>query len=549
MFIPLACVNEPISISSSRQAPVYTVKLRWRLPAVRVSCVLAAPERRIGSPRSGFRSLDGASWWGSSGLVARKLSMVWSSMVETQRLWSQTSYQTLQRVGSTILRSASWDKLISAAGGDEPPTAVAAGAAAAEEDDDLLEDSGLLLPPAAVQYQASLSRFVAPAPRGEVDEACMLADLSNSAYDVTAICEQHLATKHRLKLVKRSINLAADAAAAGAADVQQQPGSMPAAPAAAGAAAVEAYGDAATALASPRSPRVSAFSVMTLEEVEEVEAAAAVAAGVAVDCLGEAHALPDVMGSPRSSSSSIPSDQGRVSMQAAAEALSAVAAAAVARMAAAQPDASTGASSSSSNAFVGASYPPGQLMVDTAVAAEGGPCDWEEEPGTPDSPVHPADWFVCDSAPPGNGEGAAAGSPTRYFVFQGSITLNHWRINLTFDPVPFEGDDSGFKVHRGVYLAAQQLYDTFVPMVQEHLARWPDGKIAFTGHSLGGSLATVLMLLLVYRWAAGADWVRGWRVCLPFQGLRCKHLHAAWCTTLFHCLLSCLMTCLISATC
>jgi hypothetical protein len=114
---------------------------------------------------------------------------------------------------------------------------------------------------------------------------------------------------------------------------------------------------------------------------------------------------------------------------------------------------------------------------------------------------------VCDSEVPAGGEGAAAAAgeaPTRYFVVQGSITLNHWRINLTFDPVPFEGDASGFKVHRGVYLAALQLYDTFVPMVQEHLARWPGGKIAFTGHSLGGSLATVLMLLLVYRWVAAA---------------------------------------------
>ena len=41
---------------------------------------------------------------------------------------------------------------------------------------------------------------------------------------------------------------------------------------------------------------------------------------------------------------------------------------------------------------------------------------------------------------------------------QGSDNIDHWRVNLTFDPVPFEGGAlGGARVHRGVYEAAQQV--------------------------------------------------------------------------------------------
>eukprot|EP00775_Hariotina_reticulata_P002937 gene2937-3223_t len=97
-------------------------------------------------------------------------------------------------------------------------------------------------------------------------------------------------------------------------------------------------------------------------------------------------------------------------------------------------------------------------------------------------------------------DSAAGQAPVRYIVIQGSITLDHWRINLTIDPCEFEGGALGrVKVHRGVYQAALSMYSQFVPLVEEHLARDPEAKVAFTGHSLGGSLATLLMLLLVHR--------------------------------------------------
>jgi hypothetical protein len=110
----------------------------------------------------------------------------------------------------------------------------------------------------------------------------------------------------------------------------------------------------------------------------------------------------------------------------------------------------------------------------------------------------PADWFVCDG--PTDHHPASGLAPVRYIVIQGSITLDHWRINLKIDPCEFEGGALGrVKVHRGVYQAALLMYDQFVPLVEEHLARDPEAQVAFTGHSLGGSLATLLMLLLVHR--------------------------------------------------
>lgn len=107
----------------------------------------------------------------------------------------------------------------------------------------------------------------------------------------------------------------------------------------------------------------------------------------------------------------------------------------------------------------------------------------------PDCATSPTHWFVVDDE----------AARTRLFIIQGSDNMDHWRVNLTFDPVLFESPELGVKVHRGVYEAAQQLYDRFLPLVQEHLATSPSARITFTGHSLGGSLATLLMMMYVHR--------------------------------------------------
>jgi ankyrin repeat protein len=108
----------------------------------------------------------------------------------------------------------------------------------------------------------------------------------------------------------------------------------------------------------------------------------------------------------------------------------------------------------------------------------------------------PCEWFVGDD------ERAA----TRYFVVQGSDSVASWRSNLAFDPVTFEDPELGAKVHRGVYEAACALYDTLTPLVNAHVARHGrKARLVFTGHSLGGSLATLLMLMLRYRRPELAD--------------------------------------------
>ncbi|KAF2304761.1 hypothetical protein GH714_037854 [Hevea brasiliensis] len=73
----------------------------------------------------------------------------------------------------------------------------------------------------------------------------------------------------------------------------------------------------------------------------------------------------------------------------------------------------------------------------------------------------PCEWFICD-----NDQG------TRFFVIQGSESLASWQANLLFEPVQFEGLD--VLVHRGIYEAAK-------------------------GHSLGGSLALLVNLMLLIR--------------------------------------------------
>ena len=49
---------------------------------------------------------------------------------------------------------------------------------------------------------------------------------------------------------------------------------------------------------------------------------------------------------------------------------------------------------------------------------------------------NPTEWYVADDPV----------SATRYFVIQGSDSLDHWRVNLTFDPVTFEDPALGVKV-------------------------------------------------------------------------------------------------------
>ncbi|KAL6615594.1 hypothetical protein ACP70R_037864 [Stipagrostis hirtigluma subsp. patula] len=107
----------------------------------------------------------------------------------------------------------------------------------------------------------------------------------------------------------------------------------------------------------------------------------------------------------------------------------------------------------------------------------------------------PCEWFACDEA----------GQRTRCFVIQGSDSLASWQANLLFEPTEFEG--TGVLVHRGIYEAAKGIYEQVLPEVEAHLrAGGGSGRrLRFTGHSLGGSLAVLVSLMLVARGVVGPE--------------------------------------------
>ncbi|KAM0861876.1 hypothetical protein ACQ4PT_045609 [Festuca glaucescens] len=100
----------------------------------------------------------------------------------------------------------------------------------------------------------------------------------------------------------------------------------------------------------------------------------------------------------------------------------------------------------------------------------------------------PSEWFICD-----DDQGS-----TRYFVVQGSESIASWQANLLFEPVKFEGLD--VLVHRGIYEAAKGMYHQMLPYVKSHLrTHGKSASLRFTGHSLGGSLALLVNLMLLMR--------------------------------------------------
>ncbi|CAL4975245.1 unnamed protein product [Urochloa decumbens] len=103
----------------------------------------------------------------------------------------------------------------------------------------------------------------------------------------------------------------------------------------------------------------------------------------------------------------------------------------------------------------------------------------------------PCEWFACDEAD----------ARTRCLVIQGSDSLASWQANLLFEPTEFEG--TGVLVHRGIYEAAKGIYEQVLPDVEAHLAAAHGGagraRLRLTGHSLGGSLAVLVSLMLVAR--------------------------------------------------
>lgn len=61
-------------------------------------------------------------------------------------------------------------------------------------------------------------------------------------------------------------------------------------------------------------------------------------------------------------------------------------------------------------------------------------------------------------------------------------------------------------VHRGIYEVAKGMYQQMLPEIKAHLESHGDSAtLRFTGHSLGGSLALLLNLMLIIRGEAPAS--------------------------------------------
>ena len=102
----------------------------------------------------------------------------------------------------------------------------------------------------------------------------------------------------------------------------------------------------------------------------------------------------------------------------------------------------------------------------------------------------PCEWIVADHP----------SKPVRYIVLQGSDSLDHWVTNLSFEPVDFEGEDLNVKIHVGIYKAAEKLIEQLFPAMEEHMREHGDkARFVFCGHSLGGAIASALVMMLVHR--------------------------------------------------
>lgn len=88
-----------------------------------------------------------------------------------------------------------------------------------------------------------------------------------------------------------------------------------------------------------------------------------------------------------------------------------------------------------------------------------------------------------------------------WVVIEGSTSLKSWQTNLTFQPVVFEDPTWDVRVHRGSYDAARAIYDRIEQAVMDHVNAFGTdrARVHVTGHSIGGSLAALIALMLIMR--------------------------------------------------
>jgi triacylglycerol lipase len=83
---------------------------------------------------------------------------------------------------------------------------------------------------------------------------------------------------------------------------------------------------------------------------------------------------------------------------------------------------------------------------------------------------------------------------TQWIAVRGSSNLKNWVLNFRYLQRSFDKNFSDRKItidlHTGFYLAADEVYQAILPYLKKNY------KTRLTGHSLGGAIAVILMMLL-----------------------------------------------------
>ncbi|KAB2621856.1 hypothetical protein D8674_024038 [Pyrus ussuriensis x Pyrus communis] len=100
----------------------------------------------------------------------------------------------------------------------------------------------------------------------------------------------------------------------------------------------------------------------------------------------------------------------------------------------------------------------------------------------------PCEWFVCDDS----------STSTRCFVIQNGKLVIILHLQGMDSVASQQG--TNIRVHRGIYEAAQAMYQQFMPEILEHFHRNGElAKLQFTGHCLGGSIGLLVHMMLLTR--------------------------------------------------